>query len=111
MVNKQDAARRVENPLGCWEADGNMGDVFYNKYLSDSSKTYAEQSYNIFPSKDQFDTATADDLDELDAATSDSSEPDLLWQYNHSKLSTIASGIGSKIQKPNPNPGKSPELR
>ncbi|KAL8101030.1 kinesin-like protein KIN-14I [Apium graveolens] len=110
MVNKQDAARRVEKPLGCWEADGNMGDVFYNKYLSDSSKTYPDQSYNMFPSSNQFDIATADDLDELDAATSDSSEPDLLWQYNHSKLSNLASGIGSKIQKPNLNPGKSPDL-
>ncbi|WOG83826.1 hypothetical protein DCAR_0103004 [Daucus carota subsp. sativus] len=110
MVNKQDAARRVEKPLGCWEADGNIGDVFYHKYLSDSSKSYPEQSYNMFPSNNQFDIATADDLDELDAATSDSSEPDLLWQYNHSKLSNLASGIGSKIQKPSPNPGKSPEL-
>lgn len=103
MVNKQEAARRVENPLGCWEAEnGNMSDVFYQKYLSDSSKIYSEQSYNMFPAANQFDVATTDDLDELDAATSDSSEPDLLWQYSQSKLSNLANGIGSKTRKPNP---------
>ncbi|KAK3037010.1 hypothetical protein RJ639_031584 [Escallonia herrerae] len=94
MVNKQDALRGIQSPLGFWEADnGHIPDSFYQKYLSDSSKTYPEQSYNIIPASNQFDIAITDDLDELDAATSDSSEPDLLWQFNHSKLSGLANGI------------------
>ncbi|KAA8549121.1 hypothetical protein F0562_000805 [Nyssa sinensis] len=111
MVNKQDALRGVENPLGCWQAEnGHMSDVFYQKYLSDSSKIYPERSYNIFTSSNQFDIATTDDLDELDAGTSDSSEPDLLWQFNHAKLTGLVNEIGAKTQKSKPKPTKSPEL-
>ncbi|GMP87553.1 hypothetical protein CsSME_00039878 [Camellia sinensis var. sinensis] len=110
MVNKQEA-NGVHNPLGHWEADnGHMSDVFGQKYLSDSSKLYMEPSYNIFTGSNQFDIATSDDLDELDAGTSDSSEPDLLWQFNHARLTNLTNGMGSKIQKPNPKPAKSPEL-
>ncbi|CAL5425937.1 unnamed protein product [Camellia sinensis] len=110
MVNKQEA-HGVHNPLGHWEADnGHMSDVFGQKYLSDSSKLYMEPSYNIFTGSNQFDIATSDDLDELDAGTSDSSEPDLLWQFNHARLTNLTNGMGSKIQKPNPKPAKSPEL-
>lgn len=113
MVNKQDALRRAENSLGCWETDnGHMSDVFYQKYLSDSSKLYQEQSYNLLAAgNNQFEVATTDDLDELDAATSDSSEPDLLWQFNHSKLTSLGNGIGSKTHKTTPKQAKGPELR
>ncbi|KAK2965214.1 hypothetical protein RJ640_019969 [Escallonia rubra] len=113
MVNKQDALRGIQSPLGFWEADnGHIPDSFYQKYLSDSSKTYPEQSYNIIPASNQFDIATTDDLDELDAATSDSSEPDLLWQFNHSKLSGLANGIMPKAhqaikQTKSPEPSRS----
>ena len=112
MVNKQDALRGVHNPLGQWGADnGNMSDVFYQKYLSDSSKMYAEPSYNIFTGSNQFDIAATDDLDELDAGTSDSSEPDLLWQFNNARLTNFTNNIESNTQKPNPKPAKNPELR
>ncbi|XP_059659585.1 kinesin-like protein KIN-14I isoform X2 [Cornus florida] len=111
MVNKQDALRGNGNPLGCWEADnGHMSDIFYQKYLSDSSKIYPEQSYNIFAGNNQFDIATSDYLDEIDAGTSDSSEPDLLWQFNHAKLTSITNAVGSRTQKSNSKPAKSPEL-
>ncbi|XP_057483379.1 kinesin-like protein KIN-14I isoform X2 [Actinidia eriantha] len=111
MVNKQDALRGVHNPLGQWGADnGNMSDVFYQKYLSDSSKMYAEPSYNIFTGSNQFDIAATDDLDELDAGTSDSSEPDLLWQFNNARLTNFTNNIESNTQKPNPKPAKSQEL-
>ncbi|GFZ19374.1 P-loop nucleoside triphosphate hydrolases superfamily protein with CH (Calponin Homology) domain-containing protein [Actinidia rufa] len=91
MVNKQDALRGVHNPLGQWGADnGNMSDVFYEKYLSDSSKMYAETV--------------------LDAGTSDSSEPDLLWQFNNARLANFTNNIESNTQKPNPKPAKNPEL-
>ncbi|XP_076885225.1 kinesin-like protein KIN-14I [Bidens hawaiensis] len=102
MVNKQDAAR-------CWEAENAaISDAFYQKYVPDSSKLYAEQSYTIFEGGNRFEVVITDGVDELDAATSDSSEPDLLWQFNHSKLPTI-----SKLNNNNSNgkPTKSPDLR
>ncbi|KAI3754898.1 hypothetical protein L1987_54690 [Smallanthus sonchifolius] len=101
MVNKQDAAR-------CWEAEkARISDAFYQKYVTDSSKLYSEQSYTIFEGGNGFEIVTTDGVDELDAATSDSSDPDLLWQFNHSKLPTM-----SKLNNnSNGKPTKSPDLR
>ncbi|XP_024167492.1 kinesin-like protein KIN-14I [Rosa chinensis] len=110
MVNKQEVSR-VGNPLGGWGADNeNLSDAFYQKYLQDSSKIYPEQSYNMFTASNGFSVASNDDMDDLDAATSDSSEPDLLWQFNQTKLINTGNGIGSKTKKPNAKPVKSPEL-
>lgn len=110
MVNKQDAINRVGNPLGCWEPEnGNLSDVFYQKYLQDSSKIYPEQSYNVLMGGNRFNMVGADDIDDLDAATSDSSEPDLLWQFNQSKLSSITNGIESKTKKPTSKSARNPE--
>ncbi|XP_015577232.1 kinesin-like protein KIN-14I isoform X2 [Ricinus communis] len=112
MVNKQDAVNRAEDPLGCWEADnGHLPDVFYQKYLSDSSRIYPEQSYNMFTGNNRFNMSNTDDIDDLDAGTSDSSEPDLLWQFNQSKLSGTAYGIESKTKKPNSKATKNSDLR
>ncbi|KAK8611873.1 hypothetical protein V6N13_131911 [Hibiscus sabdariffa] len=108
MVNKQD-----DNSLGCWEVEnGKLSDVFFQKYLQDSSKICPDQSpYNMFMGGNRFNMAATDDLDDLDAATSDSSEPDLLWQFNQSKLSSITNGIGigSKTKKPTPKSASTPE--
>ncbi|GAB4830022.1 hypothetical protein Ancab_019666 [Ancistrocladus abbreviatus] len=110
MVNKQEAVPRVDNPLVCWEADNrHLSDSIYQKYFPDASRLYSDPSYSMFNGSNQFDTNT-DDLDELDAATSDSSEPDLLWQFNHSKLPTLPNGIGSKAKKLGARTTKSPEL-
>ncbi|KAK1428152.1 hypothetical protein QVD17_16980 [Tagetes erecta] len=101
MVNKQDGTRGT---VGCWEPENSrISDSFYQKYLP-------EQSFNIFPGGNGFDVATTDDLDELDAATSDSSEPDLLWQFNHSKLSSLTNGGMSKVNNLNAKSTRSPEL-
>ncbi|KAK7392277.1 hypothetical protein VNO78_20710 [Psophocarpus tetragonolobus] len=107
MVNKQDANKT--DILGCWEADsGNLSEVFYQKYLQDSSKMYSERSYNMFMGGNQFNIAGSDDMDDLDDTTTDSSEPDLLWQFNHSKLTGIANG--SKARRPVSKPTNSPGL-
>lgn len=96
MVNKQDIVNGVENPLGCWEADnGHSPDIFYQKYLQ------PDQSYNMFMGNNRFNMTTSDELDDLDAATSDSSEPDLLWQFNQTKLTSLTNGIEPKIKKQN----------
>lgn len=105
MVNKQDA---MNNPLGCWDAsdngNSNSADAFYQTYLSDTS-------YNMFTSNNRFNMTNTDDIDDLDAGTSDSSEPDLLWQFNQSKLSGISNGIDSKTRRPNSKAAKNPDLR
>ncbi|XP_020550484.1 kinesin-like protein KIN-14I isoform X2 [Sesamum indicum] len=112
MVNKQDPVCGAENPLATWEPNNsNISDAIYQKYLSDSTKYYSDKSFGLYPSNDQFDVNTTDDLDELDAGTSDSSEPDLLWQFNHSKLGGFSNGIAPKVQKPNIKQSKSPEFR
>ncbi|KAK1560159.1 hypothetical protein Q3G72_022996 [Acer saccharum] len=114
MVNKLDVVNRVENSLGCWEADnGTSPDIFYQKYLQDSTKIYPDQSYNnMFMGNNRFNVATSDDLDDLDAATSDSSEPDLLWQFNQTKLtSSLTNGIEPKTKKQNLKSARTPEAR
>ncbi|QCD98258.1 kinesin family member C2/C3 [Vigna unguiculata] len=111
MVNNKQDVNKTENLLGCWQtSNGNLSEAFYQKYLKDSPKMYSEQSYNMFIGGNQFNIAGSDDTDELDAATSDSSEPDLLWQFNHSKLSSMTSGIGSKTTRSISKSAKSPEL-
>ncbi|KAL0371490.1 UNVERIFIED_CONTAM: Kinesin-like protein KIN-14I [Sesamum angustifolium] len=106
MVNKQDPVQ-VENNLGY----SKISDVFNQKYLSDSSKYYPEKSCGLMPANIKFDINNTDDQDQLDAETSDSSEPDLLWQFNHSKLGSFNNGIGPKVEKPHVKQTKSPEFR
>ncbi|KAF2568163.1 hypothetical protein F2Q68_00023631 [Brassica cretica] len=66
----------------------------------------------LFPASDSpFQYFISDDLD---AATSESSEPDLHWQYNQSasKMSSTTSTIESaKAKKPVSRPIRSPQLR
>ncbi|KAK8702246.1 hypothetical protein V6N13_020609 [Hibiscus sabdariffa] len=112
MVNKQDPSNRVGNSLGCWEAEnGNLSDAVYQKYLQDSSKMYPEQSYNMFMGSNKFNMAGTSDIDDIDAATtSDTSEPDLLWQFNRSKLSSITNGVESNTKKPTLKSARNPEI-
>ncbi|CAN4093027.1 unnamed protein product [Withania somnifera] len=111
MVNKQDSVRGVGKPFGYWESENGMSDAFGQKYLSESSKLCQEKSSNLFTLSDHFDVTHADDLEEFDATTSDSSDPDFLWQFNNSKLNSFAYGNDSKIQRSNPKHAKSPETR
>ncbi|XP_030543232.1 kinesin-like protein KIN-14I isoform X4 [Rhodamnia argentea] len=111
MVNKEDGSQ-VENTLGCWSTNnGHLTDGFCQKYLQDSSKNFPEQTYSMFMGSNGFDHTNTDDVDELDAATSDSSEPDLLWQFNHAKLNGITNGIASKANRSTSKPRKNPDIR
>ncbi|KAM7274910.1 hypothetical protein ACFE04_016776 [Oxalis oulophora] len=103
MVNKQD---QVENLLGLWGRDnGNLPEVYDQNFLPD-------QPYNMFTGNNNlFNICGTEDVDDIDAATSDSSEHDLLWQFNQSKLSGISNGIQSKIKKPSFKSTKNPEIR
>lgn len=106
MLNKN------ENSLS--HCDGNftaLPDFFYQRYVSDST-AYQDQPYSRsghLRKESRFDSVTTDDSDDLDVATSDSSEADALWQFNLPK-STSNSG-GSKIKKPQIKPVDSPDFR
>lgn len=109
--NRQDEMRRVES---LWGGGGTTRDNgitilpedFYRRDLSsDTSRLFSEHSYNIFMGNNN-------NADDLDAATSDSSEPDLLWQFNQSsKISTTRSTVESKPKKPVSKPIRSPQFR
>lgn len=101
MVNKQDHSNGTGSPLEQW---GNgSGTDFYQKYISDP--------YGMFRTTNPSDTSHADDLDEFDVETTDSSEPDLVWQYNHSKTCSNNIAIVPKVHKPNPTQPMGPEYR
>ncbi|KAK4491364.1 hypothetical protein RD792_002103 [Penstemon davidsonii] len=55
--------------------------------------------------------AVVDDLDELEAATSDSSELDYQWQLNVPRSNSMPNGVGIKVKRPSPKQKKGPELR
>ncbi|XP_073303972.1 kinesin-like protein KIN-14I [Primulina huaijiensis] len=106
MVNRLDPNNGAEEIIGRWETNSvNMSDVLY------SSKFYPGKQHDLFSSKNQFVVNTADDLEVVDAATSDSSEPGLLWQFNHSNLGNFSNGIDSRIQKPDKKQVINPEIR
>ncbi|PSS03053.1 Kinesin-like protein [Actinidia chinensis var. chinensis] len=108
--------------LGSDEDNRQLPEIFYQRHTSDPSKIYPEQSLNKFSgnrkdcqdndvNRNRYETATTDDSDDLEAATSDSSETDLLWQLNLPKVSSIPNGLGSKTKKPTPKQTKSSEFR
>lgn len=113
MVNKQDAING-DNPFRRW--DGNSGplpEFLYPSYLPDM-RIYSDLQYTRQGSRKEsreYETAMTDDSDELDVATSDSSEADMLWQFNLSKVTNAANGFGSRTKKPQTMPMKSPEIR
>lgn len=94
MVNKLENASRDENSAAHLEVD--------NRQLPHEM---FGQSHN-----GRYEMAT-DDSDELEAATSDSSEPDVLSQLTLPKVTNIPNGVGSKTKKTNPRKAKSSESR
>jgi kinesin family protein C2/C3 len=118
MVKKHDTASRYENPMGHWEVDKRqLPEMFGQSFLRVPTKIHPELTANKKENPDydlisgRYETAT-DDSDEHEAATSDSSEPDMLWQLNLPKGTNIPSGLGSKAKKTNLKPvAKSLESR
>ncbi|XP_043709102.1 kinesin-like protein KIN-14I isoform X2 [Telopea speciosissima] len=122
MVNKQEVVYGDEKPLERWDGEnGQLPEHFYQR-LSLDSKVYPEKLYNRVsgnkkesPDYDlqtnRSDIASTADSDELDVASSDLSEPDMLWQFNHPKMTRIPNGVGTKIKKPQSKANKSPEIR
>ncbi|KAJ0258108.1 Kinesin-like protein KIN-14I [Hirschfeldia incana] len=111
--NRQEEMRRVESLWGGGTTDNGISilpeDFYRRDVSSDSSRIFSEHSYNIFMGNNNSST------DDVDAATSDSSEPDLLWQYNNQaaskNMSSTTSTLEPRPKKPVSKPIKSPQLR
>ena len=122
MVNKHEATVKDESPLRDWEGDcAPSPDFFYQRYLSDT-RVYSDQQYRrnsvmrkesheLEIQRNRFDSAATDDSDDLDVATSDSSEADVLWQFNIPKATSAANGSGTKIKKPQTKAANSMDFR
>lgn len=126
MVNKLYGLSREENLIECWDVDSTqLSEMFGQSYLPDPSKIFPEpqlnklngnkkdgQDYGLQRSN-RYEMATTDDSDDqLEAATSDSSEADMLWQLNPPKATNIPNGLGgAQTRKTNPKPARSSETR
>lgn len=78
--------------LGDWDGDNAaLPDFFYQRYHSGLRD---EQQ------RPRFCSTNTDDSDDIDVATSDSSESDALWQFNVQSMNTSVIQNGSKIKKP-----------
>lgn len=62
-------------------------------------------------SRTRSEAGSIDDFDDLEAATSESSELEYGWQPNPQKVSQTPNGLGSKLKKPSPKQVKKPEIR
>ncbi|KAJ8752479.1 hypothetical protein K2173_004767 [Erythroxylum novogranatense] len=123
MVNKHDATSKDENPMEHWEVDSReLPEAFYQKHNRGPSKIYPEQPYIKTPMdkrnfrdteahRTRYEMGSTDDSDDLEAATSDSSETDILWQSNLPTTSRIPKLPGPKTKKSNPKPSKGTETR
>ncbi|KAK7337711.1 hypothetical protein VNO77_18297 [Canavalia gladiata] len=82
-MNRNDSLTSDDSLVGQWEAETKQ----FSPLLSPTSLS-------------GFDLATTDDSDELEIATSDSSESDLLWSSHAPKPTTAPNGLASKAKKP-----------
>ncbi|KAH9689581.1 kinesin-like protein KIN-14I [Citrus sinensis] len=124
MVNKHDLLSRDDNQLVNYEVENKLlfSEKFYQNHHRDPSKIYPEhptnrltasrkdnQDYDVQRSRSEI--ASTDESD-LEAAVSDCSEPDSLWQCNIPKVSNIPSSVASKPKKSHLKaPTKSTETR
>nr|XP_019710231.1 kinesin-like protein KIN-14F isoform X3 [Elaeis guineensis] len=121
MVNKHETVIQDNNSIRDWDGDSApLPDFFYQKYVS-NMEAYPEQPYqrNATRRKDSHDfgmqgnrfySVGTDDSDDLDIATSDSSEADTLWQFNLQNINTAVNEGASRINK-HQMPTKSPDIR
>jgi kinesin family member C2/C3 len=94
--------------IGDWEGDNAaLPDFFYQRYHSgvrdkqyQRSNTSQKDDHEFEQQRPRFYSINTDDSDDIDMATSDSSESDALWHLNVQSISNSISDSGSKIKKP-----------
>lgn len=108
-VMVKSVACQEEKPPASWEVNKTeIPRLFYNSFIPDPSKIYPENQHHDVQ-RNRYDVAADHESDDLDAATSDSSEADLLLQYNAYK--GAKSGLGPKnAKKPQLKSTKSTEM-
>lgn len=94
--------------VGDWEGDSAaLPDFFYQRYHSgvrdqqyQRSNTRTKDDHEFEQQRPRFYSTNTDDSDDIDMATSDSSESDALWQLNVQSINNSISDNGSKVKKP-----------
>ncbi|KAK1374027.1 P-loop nucleoside triphosphate hydrolases superfamily protein with CH (Calponin Homology) domain-containing protein [Heracleum sosnowskyi] len=117
MVHKQNGINMNGTCLGQQreEGDHQLPKMPSNKYIPDPSKIYPEQPINKNDilnhdmNKIRYEVATTDESDELDVATTDSSEADFLWRRNARKTTSIPTLKGSTLKTTTLKQAKHPE--
>ncbi|PWZ06797.1 Kinesin-like protein KIN-14F [Zea mays] len=97
------------NSVGDWEGDNAaLPDFFYQRYHSgmrekqyQRNNTRQKDDHEYEEQRSRFYSTNTDDSDDIDMATSDSSESDALWQQlNVQSMDNSISLSGSKVKKP-----------
>ncbi|WVZ56657.1 hypothetical protein U9M48_007151 [Paspalum notatum var. saurae] len=91
-----------------WEGDSAaLPDFFYQRYHSgvrekqyQRNNTRQKDDHEYEQQRPRFYSTNTDDSDDIDMATSDSSESDALWQLNVQSMNGSVSESGSKVKKP-----------
>lgn len=94
--------------MGDWEGDSAaLPDFFDQRYHSgmrdkqyQRNNTRKMDDHDFEQRRPPFYSTNTDDSDDIDIATSDSSESDALWQFNVQSMNNSIIESGSKIKKP-----------
>ncbi|KAF1869684.1 hypothetical protein Lal_00017259 [Lupinus albus] len=109
MMKRNDSLTSDDSLVGQWDAETKQfSPLLSPTSLSETSKMCLE------PSLHGYDMNITDESDEIDIATSDSSESELNWLSSHiPKPTTISNGLPSKPKKSStqPKPSRIPEPR
>lgn len=107
------------NAVGDWEGDSAaLPDFFYQRYHSgmgekqyQRNNTRQKDDHEYEQQRPRFYTTNTDDSDDIDMATSDSSESDALWQLNVQSMNSSISESASKVKKPQAKLRDGPDSR
>ena len=122
MVNKHDNIRKDPNPSASREVgSGQLPEKFNQSYIRGPTKIYPEQNLNKLTTNkkgnqdsDQQQIRSevgSTDGSDHEAATSDCSETDSVWQSNIPKITNVPNGLASKSKKQQLRTAKSTEFR
>ncbi|CAI8615388.1 unnamed protein product [Vicia faba] len=105
-MKRTDSLTSDDSLVEQWEADSKQFSPISPSSFSENSKLCLEPAFDIA-------TMTTEESDELEIATSDSSESDMNWLTQAPKPTAISNGLPSiKAKKSiNPKPSKIPEVR
>ncbi|XP_072953882.1 kinesin-like protein KIN-14Q [Typha angustifolia] len=105
VMDKLEASSNGGSFSSQWGGDSvQLPNFFYQGYVPDV-RVYQD------PQRNGTESIATDDSDDFEFATSDSSEQDMLWQYNVPKATGAVNGVGSKIKTPQAKLKKDSHIR